>query len=898
MLSERAQQLLTVVRALLPSDRSPTEAEVRDKIAQFRGAVGASQEEADAVLKQLQAQVRIILEVGTFLAAKEHVPWLSARKPEIDPYYWERHRQWLVKEGRPAQVVHTLDQITDDILDLLGDPSQAAPWSRRGLVVGDVQSGKTGTYTALTAKAADAGYRLIILLTGSLENLRRQTQERMDEGFVGLDSSGRLTAKAPENRLVGVGWLDASRTAGVFTSRTRDFNRQLLEHLGFRLDAFREPVLVVMKKNRNVLQNLENWLRSFNAGGDGKIATSMLMIDDEADSASINTNAADADATAINRSLRKLLQLFHRSSYVGFTATPFANIFIDPESDDAMLGDDLFPRDFIYTLEAPSNYLGPTTVFGEGATYTRTIWDADPFLHGLRSESRVEGIPPSLLDALRSFLVVNAIRDLRGEGATHRSMLVNVSGFTNVQTQVAGQLGLKLADIQREVRLYGRLDPMEALRGSVELGSLKEVWEAEHDDGSFNWVDVQHALHEAVQPIQVREVNQRTGAASLDYRAYGEHGLRIIAVGGNSLSRGLTLEGLSTSYFYRNSQMYDTLLQMGRWFGYRDGYKDLCRIWLTEEAENWYSHITRASEELREELKRMRRLDLTPRDFGLKVRSHPDALIVTARNKMRSAKSVVHKVSLSAQGLETARLSADIGKIRSNHQVVDRWLHRLPEPDGPAGRPAFWRRLPGGLIADLLDEFQAHPLSYDFQPRALAGFIRSGVLPALETWDVLLAEGSGEEREFGGRLVRPSRREVKVDRAIDSVLVSGARARIGSRGLEKYGLTPEQVKAAEQQAGESGNVPDRLYRDQRERPLLLVYPILGNEGAVKQAAEHLKPYPEDGSVIVGLGLSFPKFDDSPVRTHIEYKVNLVEWRALLAQESFDGDDRAFDDDAA
>jgi Z1 domain len=894
--TELAQQLINAVTATLPKDSIPAESDVSDMANRMRLVFPIDDVEFDDAMRLLQERLHIVMAVGTYLVGREHVPWLSARKARIDPYYWQRHRDWLLKEGRPPQVVHTLDQVTDDVLDLMGDPTVTAPWSRRGLVMGDVQSGKTGTYTALTSKAADAGYRLIILLTGSLENLRRQTQERMDEGFVGFDSSGKLTAKVVQHR-VGVGMIDARRAAGVFTSRTRDFNRQLLEQLGFRLDAFSEPVIVVMKKNRNILENIENWLRALNAGADGKIAPPMLMIDDEADSASINTAASEHDPSTINRSLRRLLQLFHHSSYVGFTATPFANIFIDPETDGAMLGDDLFPRDFIYTLETPSNYLGPVAVFGEDDSITRTVLDAEPTLGGLKSGSSVEALPESLMRALRSFLVVNAIRDLRAQSATHRSMLVNVSAYTNVQSQVATLLGLALEEIQREVRLYARLDPSEALP-STEVQALRDEWASEHNDGSYEWGEVQHALHDAVQPVQVREVNQRTGAASLDYRIHSEHGLRVVAVGGNSLSRGLTLEGLSTSYFYRNSQMYDTLLQMGRWFGYRDGYGDLCRIWLTEEAEGWYTHITRASEELREELKRMRRLNMTPKDFGLKVRGHPDSLIVTARNKMRSAKEIVREVSLDGRGLETDRLNADPARIEANRAVTERWLKGLPGPDMGEVRPAFWSRLPGSLIADLLDDFQAHPLSYDFQPRALAGFIRSGRLPVLEEWDVVVPEGSGDEVSFGGRPTKPSKRNVLVTRAIDSVLISGRKARIGSRGVEKFGLTAEQVKEAEASAGTTTNVADRNYREVRERPLLLIYPVLGHE---RLGPDKTPPFPADRSIIVGLGLSFPHFDDSSIRSHATYKVNLVEWRSMFDRDLFDGefgDDRAYDNDTA
>ena len=254
-----------------------------------------------------------------------------------------------------------LDRVTDDILDLLGNPVQEGSWGRRGLVVGDVQSGKTATYTALCCKAGDAGYRRVILMTGTLESLRRQTQERLDEGFVGLDSSGELTP-IRTSRAVGVGLIDPRKAAGVFTSRDKDFNKTLLNALGFRLDILQNPVLVVVKKNKRILENLEKWLTEFNAGPNQKIDAPVLVIDDEADSASVNTRPANEDPTAINRRIRSLLRLFTHSSYVGFTATPFANVFIDPDTDPEMLESDLFPRDFIYSLEAPSNVsVRPTT---------------------------------------------------------------------------------------------------------------------------------------------------------------------------------------------------------------------------------------------------------------------------------------------------------------------------------------------------------------------------------------------------------------------------------------------------------------------------------------------------------------------------------------------------------
>ena len=459
-------------------------------------------------------------------------------------------------------------------------------WRRRGLVVGDVQSGKTATYTALCCKAGDAGYRLVIVLTGTLESLRRQTQERLDEEFVGRDSSGELT-KIRSSRAVGVGLIDARKAANVFTSRDKDFKQALLNQLGLSLNNVHEPVLVVIKKNKRILENLEKWLTEFNAGPGKKIDIPVLVIDDEADSASVNTRPITEDPTEINRRIRSLLGLFTRSSYVGFTATPFANVFIDPDTDDDMLGSDLFPRDFIYSLESPTNYFGPQAIFGEEPTANvlREIDDAElMFPEGHKSSLLVPSLPASLLAAARAFLLCTTIRDLRGEGATHRSMLVNVSRFTAVQDQVAALLHTWLSQAQQDIRNYSQLGHGRPC-GTRRLPNCTARGKKNTSSTEFDWETVQKALLTGVLPMTIQAVNQRTGAASLDYAKHRENGLRVIAVGGNSLSRGLTLEGLSTSYFFRNSQMYDTLLQMGRWFGYRDGYQDLCRVWLNARRE-------------------------------------------------------------------------------------------------------------------------------------------------------------------------------------------------------------------------------------------------------------------------------------------------------------------------
>jgi len=888
MASPNASNITKAVLTTLPSDRRPSEDEVLQLSTAFRQIFSVDDEEFAAILRDLHAKFAITMDMGTALCDDRHLPWLSGRKASLKPYYWDRLMTFLGRQSWPPLVVNALDRVTDEILDLSGDPKREGP--RRGLVVGDVQSGKTATYTALCCKAADAGFRLIILLTGTLESLRRQTQERLDEGFVGLDSSEILQTGIRTNRLVGVGHVDSQRTAGVFTSRSRDFSKNLLNQLGFRLDAFQEPVLVVVKKNKRILENLENWLLSYNARSDGTIETPMLLIDDEADSASINTNAASVDATAINARIRTLLKLFRRSTYVGFTATPFANVFIDPDTDDAMLEDDLFPKDFIYSLEAPANYIGPRAVFTDEATrFIQKIDDAEAYFpSSQRSTSTVSALPPSLSEALRSFVIVNALRDLRGDVGTHRSMLVNLSRFTNVQNQVASMLDAQLRELQRHIRTFGRLETATALQQSPHIALLYDLWQRDFQDGQFSWHEVQFALNEAAQPIVVRSVNQTSGA--LDYKPHKELGLRIIAVGGNSLSRGLTLEGLSTSYFYRNSQMYDTLLQMGRWFGYRDGYADLCRLWITDEAADWYSYIMEATEELRDEFKRMQALSLTPRDFGLKVRAHPESLIVTARNKMRSAETIIRNVSLSEQGPEAARLRSNQAVLDSNHRAAEQFIGAVSSlgKRDLSYKGYFWRSVPKDLVATLLANFQSHPLNFDFQVPMIAAFLRRTTEDKLTNWDVAIASGELESETFAGLSINPIRRILKESTDRQTLLVSGTKLRVGSGGIERLGLTPEQITIARQRAEKQTKpraVTDADYRAARSVPLLLLYVIRGFTRDGKD--DPGVPYRKDRPPLISLGLSFPRFDDSSIASRVEYRVNTIEMRALLPDEAED-----------
>jgi hypothetical protein len=578
----------------------------------------------------------------------------------------------------------------------------------------------------------------------------------------------------------------------------------------------------------------------------------MLLIDDEADNASINTRYGNEEVSRINGQIRELLQMFSRSCYVGYTATPFANIFIDPDTDDDMKGQDLFPRHFIVSLDPPSNYFGPDRVFRDDpASIVRHIDDNEELLPVKHiKEHVVAGLPPSLRDAVRAFVVGRAIRLIRGHGGQHCSMLVNASRFTNVQGQIRNLIQQMIEDVQAAVRLHCALSQTEALR-DPEVRALHGTFETEFGTAGVTWKQVQSNLLEAVAPIKVVEVNNRSHG-TLNYHDYADTGLNVIAVGGFSLSRGLTLEGLMVSYFLRNSMMYDTLMQMGRWFGYRPEYDDLCRVWMPEEAEGWYAHVAESTEMLREELRTMAAAGATPEEFGLKVRAHPDSLIVTARNKMGSGEKIVVHIGLSNQFVETATLRNDDTSLETNRRAVRNLASRLDTAGTPLttgetfGGSRYLRGVPVEIITEFISTFVNHPLSLLSDPGPVVRYISDRQNSELAKWDLLVVGVQKNEddmlidRSFGVPVICQTRTAgTKSDLA---TLRITNKQRVASRGVEKTGLTDALIGEAEREyrtaegIPESDNVnyPDRIYRSKREFPLLLVHPlrILGRDKAV------------------------------------------------------------------
>lgn len=882
--SKNLEELEVAVEAMLAHEQNLTPERIREWIAKYRLIHQVSDADAEILARRFETRHGVTMNIGSVLIEKGYEPWLDNARANIDPYYWGRYKKLLGKKHFSTQVVATLDDVTDRILGLMENPEKPGPWNRRGMVVGHVQSGKTANYTGLICKAADAGYRLIVVIAGIHNNLRNQTQLRIDEGFVGRDSARLLSRK--EDSFVGVGTFDQTRRPVTFTNSLKDFSKAMATGVGIPLQTLKEPAVFVIKKNSSTLKNLLEWLAEHNAKrGENKVDAPILLIDDEADNASINVSHGRGEVSRINGQIRSLLDMFERACYVGYTATPFANIFIDPDSGHEMFGQDLFPKNFIVSLDPPTNYFGANRVFlQDSEQIIRHIVDNEdvlPLIH--KKDLQIITLPNSLMDAVRAFVVARAIRLVRGHSGQHCSMLVNTSRFTDVQSQLRNELHSRLESIKSSVRVNGALDPVGALKDS-EIKALHDIWEREysHIEG-LDWKAIQQKLHDAAAPIKVVEVNSRA-SGTLNYADHASNGLNVIAVGGYSLSRGLTLEGLMVSYFLRNSMMYDTLMQMGRWFGYRPEYDDLCRVWMPEEAEGWYAHVAEAIEELREELRRMEAAGATPEEFGLRVRSHPTALIVTARNKMGSGEKVVVKIGLGNNFVETAILKRDAASLEANRAAVRRLAESLAATGNP---PVNSVKVPGGLllggapvkpILNFLSEFQNHPGSMLTESEPVKRYIEDRAEAELAAWDVLFAGIKDVENSLTDTSLGISincQRRTAGTRSDASTLRVTNKQRVSSRGVEKTGLTPEEVETAEQRyratevldPAKPINYPDRIYRAERKRPLLIIHLL--------EIKPEIKP-------VVAWSISFPKTDFEEKR--VEYVVNTTWLRENFPDE--------------
>ena len=689
--------------------------------------------------------------------------WSDKYRYSKDNFYWNRYKNLLERRlGR--SIVQTTDQDTTFVLDNIGNPNEDS-FSIHGMVVGYVQSGKTANYSGVICKAADAGYRFIIVIAGDKNNLRDQTQERIDESFIGWSLK--------KNVGVGIEGFDSSKRPVSFTKVGQDFNIQRGDTFsGLTSGHFTTPVVLVVKKNGSILKNLIEWLKN-----DKELLMNlpMLTIDDESDYASVNTKSED-DPTSINSKIRELIGLSNKSSYVAYTATPFANIFIDHRARHSELGQDLFPRDFIYALNAPTNYFGSEEVLVNGKDLYLTeiddYQDILPITHK-REQSLHDLLPESLYDSVRCFVLAVVIRSMRGQENKHKSMLVHASRFTIKHSEIAELIGEYLESLNNDVMTYSKLDSV----AGVHMKDIKETFEREYVDKinlhnvlnpdseievEFSWDQVRLNLYEYLSTIIIREVHQDR-IAPLEYD--DNDPVNVIVIGGISLSRGFTLEGLTVSYFLRGTLFYDTLMQMARWYGYRTGYKDLCRIYMSEDMIDNYLHIHEASRDLMGSFKEMVQQKRTPEDFGLAVKEHPDNLLkVTAVGKMSNTQIQDIDIRLEGTLRETVRISNNANILQRNYQTTSNIIKELCkncEYDPSVKSGVLWRGISRNIVIEFLKSF----VVYDGE-----GFGDKSKMPILfvrefannnDGWDVALHEGKGNTIEIEGVSIRKEIRKLR-----------------------------------------------------------------------------------------------------------------------------------------
>jgi hypothetical protein len=843
-------------------------------------------------------------------------PWLMDEKAKIDFELWNRYKLYM-SQNDPSFPVNDLDDFTDKILDKCVNPKKTGSWDRRGMVVGHVQSGKTSNYVGLINKATDAGYKVIIIIAGTISSLRRQTQERIDAGYIGRNSSAFI--REQENKIVGVGNYNVgtdiySLTSAYYKSGDEgDFSQAVANRLNIPIG--KNPVVFVIKKNKSILENLIDWLsKDINTkivdGTPKLFDVPALIIDDEADSASVNASRDINEIKTINRLIRTLLNLFNQNTFVGYTATPYANLFISQDHNEELttsiksksykIGEDLFPRDFIINIKAPSNYIGAAKIFGydnEGQEMSnepldifREITDFDPpFFKRINRDNKdflPKHLPGSLEKAIKTFILTCAIRRVRGQESKHNSMLVHVALLVKWIDRVAYLVNEKTKEYKNAIEsedefllkdlkeLFER-DFLPTTRNVIENIDYTDIRIREH-----TWDEVKSELKNAVLKIDVRSVHGTRSTTNLEYHNINEidysrheNGLSVIAVGGSRLSRGITLEGLSISYYLRTTRMYDSLMQMGRWFGYRPGYVDLCRLFTTGQIFEWFNHITMATEEMRNNFDEMTATHQRPKDFRLKVRNHHGLLTITSLNKLHFSEDI--EISFAGENPQTYCLLKTKTAIENNFRALNLLFATIGFPieknrvfNKGRIRQLFYPDVNIDAICNFIDTYQIEQPS--ISKATLTDYIRTQKKASkIKEWSICIVGNSDEKVfiDYEGNTPRTERKvnesvstfELEHDNELIAIGCSVRNQQIG-RGGEYYLISKNQIDQSSDRFVDLSKDIDysilsysaiKEQRKNEEKGLLLIY-ALDERGA---------PGIDNNVPIIGYSIHFPRIED-------------------------------------
>lgn len=634
---------------------------------------------------------------------------------EVNSPRWAYAR---TKLGLDDAALKTTSRVADELLARLANP-KGTEIQTRGLVVGHVQSGKTTNFLSVAAKALDCGYDLVIILSGVHNTLRRQTQNR----------STRTLVHRPQLWWLGTSDRDFSGDPNLMSSHLAGNGKR---------------GLLVVKKNARILKKLADWLE---AEQDAELrGRAILVIDDEADQAGLDV-APGGKLQGVHKQLSRIVNLRttkdeRRCAYLAYTATPYANIL----TSQAEYG--LYPKDFIYPLQPPTSYIGIDQLFGDDQVGDPIQIDHD--------EDSEDVLTEGLRDAIRWFVLATAARAGLGRplGAFHSSMLIHTTQSIEEQKAYRPAVEEYLERLEAEFIMNPAKMKQFYLETLAQVPSREDNGEGFLGERTATWDEVRPfvvpVIRRLVERTPVGEVFREDGKSLLaksgvivdnsgvdpiDRLTYpesadDESGITVIAIGGNTLSRGLTLEGLVCSYFARTSRTYDSLMQMGRWFGYRPGYRHLLRIWTTEQLYDWFRELNRVEQDLRKELEWMQDNDVAPSEYGPRIRVSPYMNVCRAA----AMKSVRAEVSYSDYAIDVAWLNLEPAALHANQAAARSLAAGLAVTGVDGGLLAHG--VPLSRVRSFLSDFKLHAMETRLDKPSLFRYFDEEA-DNLAVWNVL-----------------------------------------------------------------------------------------------------------------------------------------------------------------
>lgn len=909
---------------ILSREKTLSYKELIDNIQYLNKLVKLSNESVKKIIDYYQEVNGVSKTDSKTLTTNENDNWFNSCIEQNGTTYLDRYFEYLLKEKHfSANVVKSIKNDLFRTCRNFACPQDKNIVVKKGLVCGDVQSGKTANYIGLINLAVDVGYKNIVLLTGTTENLRIQTQKRVDSGFVGAKSA----TISKEIQYDGVGVNSKKYFAITYTDEVKDFVNSVISSVKTNEEDLNKPRVFVIKKNKRVLTEINNYLKKAERSD-----SSLLIVDDECDYASINTKSKEK-RTAINGLIGTLFNLYKTTTYVGYTATPYANIFID--KDDTPDNIDLFPNDFIVLLEPPDNYIGGLKTFRKWTDEERKEYSISKKLYGPhiklldenesnflptihKIEDEPQTLPNSLKEAICSFLIANCIRTLKGDVTQHRSMLVNISRFNDIQEKLKKLIEDFVIDLKNAIEQTYKRNSLRKFLNSDLTQMVYNVWSKNDvyfsnfgEDLSknikanrtrFSWNEIQSVLYDEIIKFETAVVNFKHKLDRYDYDSKKDIGSRVIVIGGFSLSRGLTLEGLMTSYYNRNAGAYDVLLQMGRWFGYRPNYEELCMLFMTQNNVDCFNAAIDATEELKNEFRKMAEENKTPNDFGLAVRKSPSTLdtnlLVTARNKCKGSVTIIKEISLGGKVIDTSKIYKDKGINYENQTAVVDLLEKA-KYDGvvftTSDADAEYEMLKNvdfTIINNFLKKTKFPLANKKFDKEGIINIICKS--DSLKKWDVVFAKGNKKETPdyCFGKL-----KEKMVYRSFTSYLhesfirISDSNNRLADPNLFRIGLSREQYETLNTKKDGKTALKAEEYLNFERNPLLIIYPIsihpftpddknIENKKIFDGATieEQFKNTP-----VIGIALGFPGKTSDTIEA--EYLYNKQKINEILSEEN-------------